>query len=193
MSDVHSVAVFCGAQAGSNAECLRAAVKFGGALAHAGMQLVYGGGRVGLMGAVADGALAAGGKVVGVIPEFLMRLEVAHEQVGEMIVTDSMHTRKRKMFDLADAFVTLPGGIGTFDETIEILTWRHLKLHDKPILICDIEGSAAPFVALIEAAIGQGFARSEVRGLFEVTHGVAETMARLGQLATVRGGASALL
>jgi len=193
MPDIHSVCVFCGAQAGTQPVFRAAAEEFGRALAKAGMRLIFGGGRIGLMGAIADAALAAGGAAIGVIPEFLTRWEVAHEGTSELIVTDSMHSRKRRMFELADSFVSFPGGLGTLDETIEIITWRQLKLHDKPILICDIAGSAAPLVAMVEATIAAGFARSEVRELFEVTAGVAVTMDRLQHLATIRGGAAALL
>jgi len=193
MPDIHSVAVFCGSQIGIDPVFRAAATTLGRGLARAGIRLIYGGGRVGLMGAVADGALAEGGTVIGVIPEFLTRWEVAHEGVAEMIVTDSMHSRKRQMFELADAFVSFPGGLGTFDETIEIITWRQLKLHDKPILFCDIAGSALPMLALIEAAIGAGFARSDVRRLYEVTRSVDELLAHLASLATAPGGAAALL
>ncbi len=193
MPDIHSVAVFCGANAGIDPVFRLEADRLGRALASKGMRLVYGGGRVGLMGAVADGAVAEGGAVVGVIPEFLTRLEVAHEGVAELIVTDSMHTRKRRMFDLADAFVTLPGGLGTLDETFEILTWRQLKLHDKPILICDIAGSAGPLVGAIEAAISAGFARPEIRQLYEVADGVPAVMERLMHLSTSEASLSGRL
>lgn len=193
MSDVHSVAVFCGSQPGQDPAHLAAATALGTGLAKAGMRLVYGGGRIGLMGAVAAAATAGGGSVVGVIPEFLMRWEVANEDVTELIVTDSMHSRKRRMFEMADAFVCFSGGLGTLDETFEILTWRQLRLHDKPILITDIAGAARPLVALIDAVIAQGFARSEARGLYEVVEGVPATLERLKALATARGGASALL
>lgn len=193
MPDIHSVAVFCGAASGTLPVYHAAADALGRGLAKAAMRLVYGGGRVGLMGAVADGALAAGGQVIGVIPKFLTQWEVAHDGLSELLVTDSMHTRKRRMFDLADAFVTLPGGLGTLDETVEIITWRQLKLHDKPILICDVEGSAASLVAAVEAFIDTGFARSDVRRLFEVIDGVPATLARLAELTTVRGGAAALM
>ena len=193
MPEVHSVAVFCGSHAG-NAPVFRvAAQEFGRSLANAGMRLIYGGGRVGLMGALADAALGAGGTVVGVIPEFLTRWEVAHDAVAELIVTDSMHSRKRRMFELADVFVSFPGGLGTLDESIEIITWRQLKLHDKPVLLCDIAGSAAPLIGMVEAAISAGFARSEVRQLFEVVSGVPAAMERLRHLATIKGGATALL
>jgi len=153
MAKIGSVAVFCGAQPGHRAIYRASATALGQGLAEAGMRLVYGGGRIGLMGAVADGALAAGGEVIGVIPDFLRQQEVAHGEVAELIVTQTMHERKRIMFDMADAFVTMPGGIGTYDETMEIVTWRQLKLHDKPILLCNVEGSAEPLVAALEAAI----------------------------------------
>ena len=182
MNHIHSVAVFCGSSMGSSAAFRAAAAALGQGLAAAGMRLVYGGGQMGLMGVVANAVLAGGGRVVGVIPDFLQRQEVVHPGVSELIVTDSMHSRKRNMFELSDAFVTLPGGLGTLDETIEIITWRQLKLHDKPILICDVQGSAAPLVAAIETAIASGFARAEVRGLFEVIEGVPAVLARLGRL-----------
>ena len=193
MTDVHSVVVFCGASAGNDPIFKAAATALGTALAKAGMRLIYGGGRVGLMGAVADAAIAGGGTVIGVIPEFLTRWEVAHDGVAELLITDSMHSRKRRMFELADAFVSFPGGLGTLDETFEILTWRQLKLHDKPILVTDIAGSAKPLLATIEATIEAGFARSEIRGLYEVVHGVPATIDRLKHLATARGGAAALM
>lgn len=193
MSDIHTVAVFCGSSMGTAPQHREAAVALGRGLATAGLRLVYGGGRVGLMGALADAALGAGGRVIGVIPDFLTRWEVAHEGVSQMIVTDSMHSRKRRMFELSDAFVTLPGGLGTLDETVEIITWRQLRLHDKPVLVCDVMGSAAPLVGAIEAAIAGGFARSEVRGLFEVLPGVPAVLERLRSLPSVSSGAAALL
>ncbi len=157
MPQVRSVAVFCGARPGIGPAFARAAAALGEGLARAGIRLVYGGGRVGLMGALADACLAAGGQVIGVIPEFLTRSEVAHPYADQMIVTDSMHSRKRRMFELADAFVSFAGGLGTLDETFEILTWRQLGLHDKPILICDLDGSAEPLLNLIEATIADRF------------------------------------
>jgi uncharacterized protein (TIGR00730 family) len=193
MAEIRTVAVFCGAQAGDDPAYRDAAVALGRGLAEAGISLVFGGGRIGLMGAVADAALAAGGHVIGVIPEFLTKWEVAHEGVADMTVTDSMHTRKRRMFDVADAFVTLPGGLGTLDETIEIITWRQLKLHDKPILLCDVKGSAAPLLAAIEYSIAHGFARSDVRRLYEVVDGVPAVLRRLASVTGAPGGASALL
>jgi uncharacterized protein (TIGR00730 family) len=193
MPDLQTVAVFCGAHAGHDPAWRAAASELGRGMARAGIRLVYGGGRVGLMGALADAALAAGGQVIGVIPDFLISWEVAHDGLTEQIVTDSMHTRKRRMFELSDAFVSLPGGLGTLDEIIEIMTWRQLKLHDKPVLVCDVAGSAAPLQAVIEAAIAAGFARPETRLLFERIDGVTATIERLRQLHAARSGATALL
>jgi uncharacterized protein (TIGR00730 family) len=179
MPEIHSVAVFCGSNSGADPAFDAGARALGRGLAGAGMRVVYGGGRVGLMGAVADAAVEAGGEVLGVIPEFLARLEVAHTGIAELTVTDSMHSRKQLMFAEADAFVSLPGGLGTLDETVEIITWRQLGLHDKPILLCDIAGSAAPLLAAIDAAISLGFAAPRVRDLFEVTDGVGPLLERL--------------
>lgn len=193
MPELRSVAVFCGSRVGVSPAYHIAAVALGEGLARAGMRLVYGGGRIGLMGAMADAALAAGGEVVGVIPDFLQRWEVAHAGCSELIVTDSMHTRKRRMFELSDAFVSFPGGLGTFDETFEILTWRQLRLHDKPILICDIEGSATALLSLIELAITDGFAPPDAREFFEAVAGVPALLERLSVLHPVPSGAAALL
>jgi uncharacterized protein (TIGR00730 family) len=193
MPDIQSVAVFCGSNAGDDPVYRRAAEALGDGLARAGKTLIFGGGRVGLMGAVADAALKAGGRVVGVIPDFLTRREVAHPSVSELIVTDTMHVRKTRMFELADAFVSMPGGLGTFDETIEIITWRQLGLHDKPVLICDVAGSAAPLLAMIEAAIAHGFAGPEVRRLYQKVDGVAALLGKIGRIGASAGGAAALL
>jgi uncharacterized protein (TIGR00730 family) len=182
MPDIHAVAVFCGSRTGNDPVYRAAAQALGDGLARAGIRLVYGGGRIGLMGVMADAALAAGGTVTGVIPEFLTQREVAHATITEMIVTDSMHNRKQRMFEAADAFISLPGGLGTLDETIEIITWRQLGLHTKPVLICDVAGSAAPFLAAIEAAIAAGFAGPEARRIYEVLDGVPAVLKRLAHL-----------
>lgn len=179
MPSIRSVAVFCGSSHGRDPRHADAARAMGDALGRAGLRLVYGGGRVGLMGVLADAALDAGGQVTGVIPDFLRKWEVAHDRVADLVVTPSMHTRKQRMVELADAFVALPGGLGTFDETIEILTWKLLKLHAKPVVICDVFGSASPLLALIEGAVEMGFARGEVRDLYVVAQGVPAVMAYL--------------
>jgi len=173
MHEISSVAVFCGSRLGFDPRFAEAARELGAGLAGAGIRLVYGGGKNGIMGALADAVLVAGGTVLGVIPDFLTKWEVAHPGVTEMIVVASMHDRKRQMAEAADAFIALPGGIGTLDETIEIVSWRQLGLHDKPIYVCDVAGSAAPFVAAIEGAIAQGFAGPEARDYFTVVGGVA--------------------
>ena len=179
---IHSVAVFCGSRFGADPVFRAASEALGQGIAAAGRRLVYGGGRVGLMGVVADAALAHGAEVLGVIPEFLQRREVAHGGVGQMIVTDTMHERKRLMFDAADAFVTMPGGLGTFDETIEITTWRQLGLHDKPVLICNVDGWADPYLAMLERAVRDGFAGPNTADLFEVLPDVPAVLARLAEL-----------
>ena len=193
MSHIHAVAVFCGSRSGNDPAYRAAAQTLGRGLAEAGIRLVYGGGRIGLMGVMADAALAAGGTVLGVIPEFLTRREVAHEGISELVITASMHARKQTMFEAADAFVSLPGGLGTLDETIEIITWRQLRLHDKPILICDVTGSAAPFLATIEAAIAADFAYPATRELYEVVDGVPALLLRLAHLHRVARGEAARL
>ena len=134
------------------------------------------------MGVLADAAIAAGGEVGGIIPHFLSTREVMHEHVADLTVTDSMHSRKQGMFSQADAFLVLPGGLGTFDETIEIITWRQLGLHDKPILVADIEGWAGKLLAAIEGAIADGFADASARSLFAVVPSVAAALARLTEL-----------
>jgi uncharacterized protein (TIGR00730 family) len=193
MPDIHAVAVFCGSRTGNDPAYRAAAQMLGHGLAEAGIRLVYGGGRIGLMGVMADAALAAGGTVLGVIPEFLTRREVAHEGITELVTTASMHSRKQRMFEAADAFVSLPGGLGTLDETIEIITWRQLGLHTKPILICDVAGSAAPFLAAIEAVIAADFAAPGARELYEVVDSVPAALQRLAHLhRAARAGAARL-
>jgi uncharacterized protein (TIGR00730 family) len=193
MPDIRAVAVFCGAHTGHDPAFAAAATALGRGLADAGIRLVFGGGRIGLMGVMADAVLAAGGEVLGVIPEFLVGWEVAHPRVADMVVTSSMHSRKQHMFEAADAFISMPGGLGTLDETIEIITWRQLRLHDKPILLCNVAGSAAPLLAAIEAAITAGFAHPEARRLFEVVAGVPAVLQRLAQLHRGGGGVASRL
>ncbi len=177
-----SVTVFCGSSAGTDPAYRQAATELGKGIAAAGMNLVFGGGNVGLMGLTAGAALGGGAHVTGIIPDFLRQKEVEFPGLSELIVTDSMHTRKRRLFALANAFVVMPGGLGTFDETIEILTWKQLGQHSKPIILVDILGWAQPFVTMVEQAISRGFARGTVRDLFEVCDTVAAALARLEEL-----------
>jgi uncharacterized protein (TIGR00730 family) len=178
----YSVTVFCGSSPGVDPAYAAAAKELGAGLAGRGMNLVFGGGNVGLMGLTAGAALAAGAHVTGIIPDFLRQREVEFPGLSELIVTDSMHTRKRRLFALADAFVVMPGGLGTFDETIEILTWKQLARHDKPIILCDVLGWAQPFVKMVEETVARGFARATVLDLFEMLPDVASVLARLETL-----------
>jgi uncharacterized protein (TIGR00730 family) len=176
---ISSVCVFCGSSSRVSEPYRRAAADLGAAIARRGLRLVYGGGRVGLMGILADAALGVGGQVIGVIPEFLRGLEVAHDGLSELRVVGGMHERKRAMFELAEAFLVLPGGFGTLDESIEIATWRQLGLHDKPIILVDIEGFWRPMRALLDGIIGEGFAHPEHAGLFVTAGSVDAALAAL--------------
>ena len=153
------VCVFCGASSGRLPAYSDAARAFGVCLAGRGFGLVYGGGRVGLMGAVADGALSAGGAVTGVIPQALVDRELAHPGITELRIVASLHERKALMASLADAFVALPGGFGTLDELMEQLTWSQLGLHGKPVGLLDVEGYWGPLIALGRHAAAEGFVR----------------------------------
>jgi len=156
---LRSVAVFCGALPGARPEYAAAARSLGKALAHRGIRLVYGGGRAGLMGEVADAVLGEAGAVTGVIPGFMEEREVAHRGVTELVITVSMHERKARMADMADAFVVLPGGFGTLDEMFEILTWSQLGLHDKPLALFNVAGYFDPLMTFIRHGRTEGFVR----------------------------------
>jgi uncharacterized protein (TIGR00730 family) len=179
MTGVKRVCVYCGS-ADRVAEAHReSARRTGRLLAQSGMELIYGGGHIGLMGLAADAALAAGGRVVGIIPDFLHGREVAHTRVSELVVVGSMHERKLRMFERADAFAILPGGLGTLDETFECLTWKQLGLHDKPIVIVDVEGYWQPLLALIEHVIAAGFAPAKMRMTVQAVRSPEELIATL--------------
>lgn len=162
---MNAICVFCGANRGFAPVFASAAREFGALLGARGIELVYGGGNVGLMGEVADGALAAGGQVTGVIPRALLDKELGHRGVQRLLVVESMHERKAKMAELSDAFVALPGGFGTFDELCEVLTWNQLGIHAKPCAVLDVEGYWRPLLAQFDAAVEQGFLRRENRAL----------------------------
>ena len=190
---IRSVCVYCGSAGAVDERYRGAAGEIGRSLAEAGIGLVFGGGRVGLMGIAADAALAAGGHVVGVIPAALRNAELAHQGVSELVVVDTMHDRKRVMAERADAFAILPGGIGTLDEFFEIATWRQLRLHDKPIFIVDIAGYWQPLRALFEHITAQGFVTALVPRLVEIVPNVSALMAALRRTATTRETRSELL
>ena len=156
-----NLCVYCGTNAGNSPAYLEAAVALGTAMAAAGIGLVYGGGKLGLMGAVADAVLAGGGAVTGVIPDSLVRAELAHEGLTRLDVVDSMHTRKARMAELADGFVALAGGFGTFEELLEVLTWNQLGFIRKPVVLFDVEGFYTPMLEMFERAVEAGFVRAE--------------------------------
>jgi uncharacterized protein (TIGR00730 family) len=179
MEPLSSLCVYCGSATGVDPTYREAAVRLGRLMAENRIRLVYGGGRVGLMGVLADSVIAHGGSVAGVIPRFLETREVGHRGVSELHIVDSMHIRKNLMFELSDAFAVLPGGFGTLDETFEIITWRQLKLHDKPIVLVDAGGYWQPFLNLVDHVIGNGLARPECRALFTVVSDVDEVIAAI--------------
>ncbi|MCD4485146.1 TIGR00730 family Rossman fold protein [Chromobacterium vaccinii] len=168
MKKMKSICLFCGSNKGGNPEYEDAARAFGRALAEQNITLVYGAGNVGLMGVAADAALDAGGKVIGVIPEFLKAKEVAHMGLTELHVTETMHQRKAMMAQLSDGFVALPGGFGTFDELFEILTWAQLSVHNKPVGVLDAGGFYQPLQALVEHAVSEGFVPKGNLDLFRI-------------------------
>ncbi|HSY85339.1 MAG TPA: TIGR00730 family Rossman fold protein [Verrucomicrobiae bacterium] len=177
MSFETSLCVYCGSALGVDSRIAEAARDLGRLLAARHIRLIYGGARIGLMGTLADAALAAGGEVVGIIPGHLDKTELGHRGATELIVVDSMHERKYMMFEESDAFAILPGGLGTLDETFEMLTWRKLGLHDKPIILVDIAGYWRPLLGLIDHVIVQGFAAPTDRDLYKVVSTVEELVA----------------
>jgi uncharacterized protein (TIGR00730 family) len=172
MARIRTLCVYCGSSGAVDEQYRSAATELGASLAAAGIELVYGGGRIGLMGLLADAVLADGGRVTGVIPSRLRDRELAHQGASELVVVGSMHERKRVMAERADAFAVLPGGTGTLDETFEIVTWRQLGLHDKPIFLVDIGGYWRPLIDLFAHIVAQGFARPLVPQIAEIVPSV---------------------
>ena len=169
---ITTIAVFCGSKSGTKKIFIEAAQELGNQISKRGISLIFGGGRVGLMGEVADQVLAGGGKVTGVIPQFLNDLEVAHRGVTELITVDSMHERKYLMYNKSDAYVILPGGLGTLDELMEILTWKQLQIHISPIIILDVDGYWGPLRLLFQDIIDGGFAHPKALDLFSIVDSV---------------------
>ena len=162
---MQSVCVFCGSASGTDPAYVEAANTLGRLLAGEGLTLVYGGACVGLMGAVADATLAAGGRAVGVLPDFLRRKELAHPRLTELHVVSSMHERKARMAELADGFIALPGGMGTLEEFCEIITWAQLGLHEKPCGLLNIQGYYEPLLEFVSRMAGEGFLKEQQKGL----------------------------
>ena len=183
MKSIRSLCVFCGSRVGADPAYAAGAERLGRGLAERGVRLIYGGGSIGLMGVVMQSVLDHGGEVTGVIPEFLMRREVGNPALTELVVVDSMHERKQRMFELSDAFAVLPGGLGTLDETIEIITWQQLRLHAKPIGLLSIAGYWQVYEALIDRMVDQGFADAGIRDLFIVEEDVESLLGALADRA----------
>jgi hypothetical protein len=176
---LHRVCVFCGSSLGIQPAYLRAADDMGRLLAERGIELVFGGGKIGLMGTVADACLKHGGRAIGVIPRFLVEKEIAHSGLTQLHVVDSMHERKAMMADLADAFVALPGGYGTWEEFCEVLTWSQLGLQRKACALLNVSGYYDPLLAMADGAMDQGFLREDHRGLLLADTDAARLLDRL--------------
>jgi uncharacterized protein (TIGR00730 family) len=165
---IKNIAIFCASSEGNDAVYMQSAYALGSMLAQRGIAIVYGGAKVGLMGAVADGALSQQGKVIGVIPGFLKHQEIAHTALSELIEVETMHARKLKMHALSDAIITLPGGFGTMEELFEMLTWAQLKLHFKPIGLLNINGYYDPLVTMIDHMVQAGLLHESYQSLLMV-------------------------
>ena len=174
-----TLCVFCGSKTGHREVFRETATELGEAMVRRGLQLVYGGGHVGLMGVVADAVLAGGGQVTGIIPQFLKDWEVAHLGVTELIVSQTMHERKARMVELADGFVALPGGYGTLDELFEILTWKQLRLHAKPVGLLNVNGFFDPLLRMADTMVAEGFVSPENLALLIVADRVDDLLQKM--------------
>ncbi len=178
---IRSLCVFCGSSAGIDPRFAEAARAFGALLAGQGIALVYGGGHVGLMGIVADAALAGGGQAIGVIPRSLWDREVGHRNLTELHIVETMHDRKAMMASLSDAFVALPGGLGTLEEIFEVWTWAQLGIHRKPVGFLDIAGFYGPLLTFLDRAVDAGFVRTQHRATAIIDADPASMLRRLGE------------
>lgn len=174
-----SVCVFCGASPGARPIYHEAAAKLGRHIAERGLTLVYGGGAVGLMGVVADAALAAGGEVIGIIPQSLERAEIGHKGLTRLEVVDGMHARKARMAELADAFIALPGGLGTLEELFEVWTWGQLGYHAKPLGLLEVDGFYARLTDFLDHLVAERFVREQHRAILQLSASPAELLARM--------------
>ena len=185
-SSPFSVCVYCGSRLGALPAYQALAQQLGAAIGKRGWQLVYGGGRAGLMGTVADATLAAGGRVVGVIPDSLMKLEVGHAGLTELHVVQTMHQRKQMMAERSDAFIAMPGGIGTFEELFEVWSWRHLGYHQSPLGLLDTQGYWSPMLSFLNHSVAEGFMGPDQMAMLHVAD---DADALLDQLLAARGTA----
>lgn len=178
---IRSACVYCGSSSRVDQRYKDNAKTLGTMLAQKGIDVMYGGGRVGLMGIVADAAMNAGGKVIGIIPQHIQSKEIEHHGLTELHVVESMHIRKAMMAERSDAFIVLPGGFGTLDEAFEIITWKQLQLHEKPVIIFDDNGFWDPLVKLMDNLIKEGFATERHRSMYQVAHSLEEVFVLLNQ------------
>lgn len=185
---IRSLCVFCGSSVGNRPEYAAAAAEVGQLLAERNIRLIYGAGDVGLMGVLADAALAKGGEVVGVIPQMLVDRELAHRGLTELRIVSTMHERKALMAELSDAFLALPGGLGTFEELCEALTWSQLGIHAKPCGALNVNGYFDHLAALLDRAVQEGFVSEANRSLLVMTTSAAELLSRLAALRTAARG-----
>ena len=186
-----SVCVYCGSSFGSDQTHEASATRLGQLIAEAGLRLVYGGGSVGLMGTVANAALEAGGKVTGIIPRFLEKREVMLSTLEDLVITDDMHERKHLMFQRSDAFIALPGGIGTLEEAVEMMTWAQLGQHRKPVVLANINGFWSPLLELLDHMRAQGYIRPDTEVPYLVARSVDEILPMLRKAITGAPPASA--
>jgi len=176
---MNSIAVYCGSSSGVNGIYREQAEYLGNLLANRQIDVVFGGGKVGLMGILADAALKAGGKVTGIIPGFLHVKEVAHDGLSEMITVENMHVRKALIYEKSDGFIALPGGFGTLDELFEMLTWAQLGLHQKPVGILNVNGYFNSILEAIDTMVGEGFLKMENRDIIQVSGKAGELLQRM--------------
>jgi len=182
MQEIKSICVYCGSSINVDDDFKEAAAEMGRILAENNIRLVYGGGKAGLMGIIADAVMTHGGEVVGIIPSHIADREIQHTGLTELHVVDSMHERKQMMVDYSDAFVVLPGGIGTLDETCEIMTWRQLGIHDMPVVIVDLKGYWTPFLSMLDHIVQQGFMREDDKKIAVTVETVQEVLKTLSSL-----------
>lgn len=176
MSEIKSLCVYCGSSMNVDDDFKDAAKKMGEILAKNKIRLVYGGGKAGLMGIIADSVMQNGGEVLGIIPSHISDREIQHTSLTELVIVESMHIRKQMMVDSSDAFLVLPGGVGTLEETCEIITWRQLGIHDKPIIIGNLKNYWTPFLSMIDHIIDEGFMRQDDKKTFQVVDSLDDVM-----------------
>lgn len=181
MTEIKSLCVYCGSSINVDDDFKQAAKDMGKILADNGIRLVYGGGKAGLMGIIADAVMDNGGEVIGIIPTHISDREIQHKGLTELHIVESMHVRKQMMVDKSDAFLVLPGGVGTLDETCEIITWRQLGIHDKPIIIADLKGYWTPFIAMINHIVSEGFMREDDKKTFSVVNAIDDVIDALAK------------